>query len=757
MQKQLKDLIFRVTEIRQLFELVLNEDDNSEVRSEKLPFISSSLLELEKQLRQFDQQILFDYGRTDDLLNILIDYTELDFSKKAQVRPGGDGLDALGAGLNVLGEELQYYRKVMQDNEQKIKVIINSAPDPIIVVNSKAEVINWNKAAENSLGWSEDETIKKPIYEFLIPEPYQQLQFEGLRRFLNISEKLVTNSVFDIAILRKDQGSIDVELHVSRARLKNEYIYIAFFRDITERLKAEDAIKKVNASLERKVSERTEQLKISERKYRELFENSPLAKWIIDIPSLKFIDVNQSAINHYGYSKEEFLNMTALDLRPPEERELYKELVSKGDKKEISSRVWKLIKKDRSLIYVELKVFDLLFNGKKTMSVLANDITDTLEAQEALKHSESRFRKIFEANLIGLIFWNSAGDILDANDVFLDLVGYTRSDLISGNINWAKLTPPEYAEVDRKAMDQLKKHGVSEPFEKQYIKKNGNRVHVLIAATLFEDRTETEGIAYVLDIGKSKMMEKEILELNSSLENKVVERTEQLQMANKELESFSYSVSHDLRAPLRAITGYSNILLEDYKPKLDDEGIRLLNNIINNSQKMGKLIDDLLEFSRMGKRAVNKSSIDITKIACNVWEELKEHVPHHINFKLQPLGYAYSDAVLLTYVFKNLLLNAIKYTSKSAVPTISIGSYSEDQFIVCYIEDNGCGFDMTYYDKLFGVFQRLHSDKEYEGTGVGLAIVNRIIARLGGSTWAKGAVNEGATFYFTLPDHQNNH
>lgn len=244
----------------------------------------------------------------------------------------------------------------------------------------------------------------------------------------------------------------------------------------------------------------------------------------------------------------------------------------------------------------------------------------------------------------------------------------------------------------------------------------------------------------------------EIQQLNQVLEQRVIERTAQLDAANKDLESFSYSVSHDLRAPLRAIDGFSLILLEDHADKLDAEGKRVANVIRDNTQKMGQLIDDILAFSRAGRKALEMSDIDMRDLAASVFEELKPSAANRdIQLDIKPLPGCRGDRAMLRQVWSNLLSNAIKFTRGKATARIEIGGDASDKECAYYVKDNGAGFDMQYSNKLFGVFQRLHGPEEFEGTGVGLAIVKRIVDKHGGQVWAEGKIDEGATFHFTLP------
>lgn len=310
---------------------------------------------------------------------------------------------------------------------------------------------------------------------------------------------------------------------------------------------------------------------------------------------------------------------------------------------------------------------------------------------------------------------------------------------------------PETRDAVVNAIEEVMTLGQSS-IEASMVSKDGHLVPMFLTGVKFEAQGQSYFVGTGIDITERKQKDDQIRELNASLEHRVSERTEQLETVVKELDSFSYSVSHDLRAPLRAVDGFSRILADDYATRLDDDGMRMLGVICNETQRMGQLIDDLLAFSRLGRQQMELEQIDMHALAQSVFDELAALDPERqLRLDLHPLPPARGTKAMIRQVWANLIDNAIKFTRERMPGEIEIGVLDDAHGApIYYVKDNGAGFDMRYASKLFGVFQRLHTQQEFPGTGVGLALVERILQRHGGRVWAEAEIQRGAIFYFTL-------
>lgn len=521
--------------------------------------------------------------------------------------------------------------------------------------------------------------------------------------------------------------------------------------EIYQRKLAEEEIRQLNIALEQRVLERTEELSKSEQKYRHLFENNPMPMWIIDIETFRFLAVNEAAVAHYGFSQKEFLSMTAFDIRPPEEVSRFKNAhhppsVSPG---QYNRGLWRHRKKDGTDIQVEIIAHDISFEGKKGRLILANDVSDRIRTTEALQESQQLLMGIVD-NSDAVIYVKDLQDQYRykmVNRRFRELFHLTNEAILGKNDY--DIFSREVANALR-AVDERVARSEHPLAEQEMVPHNGEmHTYISVKSTLPDPTGKPTAIFGVsTDITKIKAVEAELQKLNEELEYRVQQRTIQLEAVNKELEAFSYSVSHDLRAPLRGIIGFTTMLEEDYTSKLDDEAKRLTSIIKSNTLRMGQLIDGLLSFSRMTRKDIVMTEIDTGKMVNDIIAELAGS--DAIQWDIQSLPAVKGDYYALRQVWINLLSNAIKYSGIREQPFIQIGSFMQDKQVAFFVKDNGVGFDNKYKDKLFKVFQRLHSADEFEGTGVGLALVEKIITKHGGKVWADAVLNEGACFYFSL-------
>jgi PAS domain S-box-containing protein len=412
-------------------------------------------------------------------------------------------------------------------------------------------------------------------------------------------------------------------------------------------------------------------------------------------------------------------------------------------------REWTCIRKDGTRLPVLLSATALRGESGQITGFLGliNDLTERKKAEAALREKTEELDRYFTHTLDLLCIADMEGFFRRLNPAWEPTLGYSVSELEGRR--FLDFIHPDDREATLQAASRLAEHNEVLDFANRYRSKAGGYRWLEWRAIPSGERI----YAVARDITERKRAEAEILQLNQQLEERVAKRTAQLELANKELEAFSYSVSHDLRAPLRSLDGFSRTLLEDYKSKLDEDGIDSLRRIRAASQRMGQLIDDMLNLARVSRSEPKRETVDLSALATTVAEALQEADPQRpIEFIIEPNVRADCDAHLLQIVLENLIGNACKFSRAQPHSRVEFGRTMWNEQTAFFVRDNGAGFDMAYANKLFNAFQRLHTAAEFSGTGIGLATVQRIIHRHGGIVGAEGEPGRGATFYFTLPN-----
>jgi PAS domain S-box-containing protein len=379
----------------------------------------------------------------------------------------------------------------------------------------------------------------------------------------------------------------------------------------------------------------------------------------------------------------------------------------------------------------------------------ARDISERKRAVEAVRRAGAYNRSLIEASLDPLVTIAPDGKITDVNNATEKVTGRSRQQLIGTDFA-DYFTDPGKA---RAGYEQVFREGLVQDYELGIRHRDGHVTPVLYNASVYRDEAgDVIGVfAAARDISERKRAEEVIRKLNEQLDERVRRRTAELEATNKNLEAFTYSVSHDLRGPLRHIDGFSKLLLEEYSADLPEDARRYLSRIRDGTRRMGMLVDDLLNLTRVGRKEL---SMQLTGLSSLLEEAIRDLQPEmatrEIEWRIGKLPFVECDPALLKQVFANLLSNALKFTRLRERAVIEVGETTQDGRAVIFVRDNGVGFSMKYVGKLFGVFQRLHRPEDFEGTGIGLATVQRIVHKHGGRVWAEGELNKGATFYFTL-------
>lgn len=602
-------------------------------------------------------------------------------------------------GVVVTAHDMRVHRKIelnLRQSEERYRLLFQSSPDLIAQVDREGKFITANRAMADSFGISQEEIIGRTFFE-LMPEVVARSRLEMLRKALD-ERKM---QVFDDERDGKWLSNIFVPIELPG---EEEATVQIIARNIIER-------------------------KLAEQEYRQLINAMNETLWIISFEG-KFIEVNDAAVNKLGYSREELLTMGPRDIDTHLSGVEIGELIEgmKSDKLQRFETEHKT--KDGKIFPVDINSTPVTYHGKAAIMSIAHDMTEYKKIELGLRQSEEKYRTLVDHALVGIGIHQN-GRLLFANKELAAMLGYTQEEIIGLPID-ERIHPDERDFVMARA--QRRQAGAKEPetYEIRLLKKDGSTLYALISNAVMDYQGQPATLMTIADITDSRM------------------RVE-LEQANKELEAFTYSVSHDLRAPLRSIDGFSQALLEDYENILDDQGKNYLHRVRAASQHMAQLIDDLLKLSRVTRAEMRRERVDLSAMAKAIARGLQDMEPQRaVDFIIAEGVVVQGDASLLQVALENLLNNAWKFTGKHPHATIEFGVSQREGQPVYFIRDDGAGFDMAYIDKLFVPFQRLHDSTEFEGTGIGLATVQRIISRHGGSIWAEGEVEKGATFYFTL-------
>ncbi|MEP6900597.1 MAG: PAS domain S-box protein [Actinomycetota bacterium] len=621
------------------------------------------------------------------------------------------------------------------NSERRFRALIEHSSDGISLIDANNEILYLSPSVKVIEGYEPEELLGrngaenthpddlpliKEVVEKLLANPGKPIPVEWRRRHKNghwiLLEGIATNLLDDSAV-----GAI-----------------VTNYRDITERRRVEEEL-----HLEK---ERLEKTAIA----------SPSAIYSIHmLPDGKVSFPYASPVikELTGFSPEELIedgSMITACLNLEDRRSLSAAFQESADKNKILHEIYHYQHPQKGGIWIESYAAPKPeADGSVTWYGVSNDVTERKLFEVEIIESEKRYRLMFEDNPLPMWVYDlETLEFLAVNDAAIRHYGYSNEEFLSMSLK--DIRPPE--DIPRLLLDVVAiKNKTGNPVAARHLKKDGTLIEVEVVSHGLMFGGRLSRLVLANDITERKRAQQMILELNETLERKVAERTTELEAVNKELEAFSYSVSHDLRAPLRAMDGFSLALLEDYEDQLDKQGQNYLKRVRSGSLKMAQLIDDLLKLAQMSRGELNRENVNLSNIVLQITEELQETQPKcSLNLKIEEAVFGFVDARLMRAALENLLNNAWKFTSKNDHPEISFGQKTANGETIYFLSDNGAGFDMKYAGKLFGAFQRLHTTNEFEGTGIGLATVQRIINRHGGQIWAESEVDKGTTFFFKI-------
>lgn len=623
----------------------------------------------------------------------------------------------------------------LKESEDKYRNVIDNANEAILVAQDG--LIKFvNHKASSYIGYPEQELINKSFLAYIYPEDRDMI-------INNFNKRLARESLPDRYAFRvfTIEGSVRwVEISSALIDWQGKPATLNFLTDISERKNIEEQLINSNNLLHRIIN----LLPI-----RIFWKNK----------DLKYLGCNEIFAKDAGKNDEEdLIGQDDFQMNWKEQAVLYRA----DDQAVMETGIPKLNFEEPQttpkgdLIWLKTSKVPLTDLLGTTIGILGvyEDITDQKLIENSLRESEEKYRTLVDnANESILVIQD--GYIKYLNQKTIDLIGYSREELLEKPF-------PAFIHPDDREMvvNNYKRRLIGEKIQPQYefrvLTAKKEIMWAVISATLISWQGKLATLNFIIEITDRKKAEEALQKLNEELETKVRQRTIELENSNKDLEAFSNSISHDLRAPLRAIDGFSQILKNQFQTELGLEGSNMVDLIVENTSYMNRLIKGMMAISKISGGEIKKILIEMNRMVNTVYREVvSKDDQERMSFIVEPLEVGYGDPTLLNQVWVNCLENAVKFSRKKEHPMITIRSFVEDQQIVYSVQDNGVGFNPQYQKKLFQMFQRLHSSQEFEGTGIGLAIVERIIRRHGGKVWAEGEEGVGATFYFSLPQFSN--
>ncbi|MCX6251492.1 MAG: PAS domain S-box protein [Bacteroidetes bacterium] len=632
--------------------------------------------------------------------------------------------------LEMQNEELILARSAAQEAAAKLTALYDFSPSGYFTFSKKGEIIELNLSGANILG-KERTFLKNSRFSHVVSKDTEPI----FRLFL---EKVFTSRAKETCEVTLSMNvNLPMFVHLTGIATGNgEQCYVTMV-DITERKLAEEVLRENNQQI------------------RLITENVRDTIWLMDL-GMRTTWISPSIVKTRGYTLAElsgmqmdqhlapgslarFIQLSTVHLTPERLADPGIEIIVSVD--------LEYYRKDGSTFWADTIVTLLRDKEGRPSGFLGvgRDITDRKQAEENLQISEKKYRNLIENAIIGIYTTNLQGKFLFGNTAMCKMLQYDSIDkLLNANV----ISVYKNKEERKKFIEILKKEKQVFNHELELITTTGKTIDVLINS--FISGEEITGM--IMDISARRLAEIEILKLNKELDLRVKQRTTELEEANKELETFSYSVSHDLKAPLRHISGFIGLFLDNKSTQLTEEELGYLEVISSSALEMGRLIDAILSFSKLNRSEFRKTTIHSSGMVQQVIKSFEPDIKtRNIKFNVESLPDVQGDEDLIRQVWSNLISNAIKYTGKKPEAIINIGAISTENETTFFIKDNGAGFDIKYAEKLFGVFQRLHNTSDFEGVGIGLANVNRIITRHGGHCNAEAELDKGATFYFSLP------